>query len=349
MTKVLIIEDNDDIRENIIEILELSGYDVQAAPNGRIGVELAIKHVPDIILCDIMMPEIDGYGVIDALTKHPETRATPFIFLTAKAERTDVRRGMELGADDYLTKPFDDTELLRAIESRLKKKEVQQLFYGKTAEKLDSIISRKDGLEELKKLMQERDTRKFKKSQTIHHEGDRVIGIYFVISGRVKTVQLTQDGRELITGMYAANDYLDLNIILSSDTYIDTAVAVEDTELSFLPSEQLDKLLFLHPDIGAKFIRMLANNIRDKETRLLQIAYLSVRKRIAQSIIRLLDQQGESTRSIKISRDDLAAICGTAPETVSRTLTDFKEEGLIEKSGSTIQVLNYEKLNKLKN
>ncbi|AWH86409.1 transcriptional regulator [Flavobacterium album] len=349
MTRVLIIEDNDDIRENIVEILELSGYTVYAAPNGKVGVELAIKQVPDIILCDIMMPEMDGYGVIEALNKDAETRATPFIFLTAKAERTDVRRGMELGADDYLTKPFDDTELLNAIESRLKKKEAQQLFYGKTAEKLDSIISRKDGLEELKKVMQERDTRMFKKSQVIHHEGDRVIGIYFVISGKVKTVQLTRDGRELITGMYAANDYLDLNIILSNDTYIDTAVALEPTELSFLPGEQLDKLLFLHPDIGAKFIKILANNIRDKETRLLQIAYLSVRKRIAQSIIRLLDQQGDGSGSIKISRDDLAAICGTAPETVSRTLSDFKEEGLIEKSGSTIQVINRDKLDKLKN
>ena len=349
MTRVLIIEDNDDIRENVVEILELSGYTAYAAPNGKAGVEVAIKQLPDIILCDIMMPEMDGYGVIEALNNHPQTRATPFIFLTAKAERTDVRKGMDLGADDYLTKPFDDTELLNAIESRLKKKEVQQLFYGKTAEKLDSIMSKNNGLEELKKVMQERDTRIFKKNQAIHHEGDRVTGIYFIISGKVKTVQLTQDGRELITGMYAANDYLDLNIILSNDTYIDTAIAVEEAELSFLPSEQLDKLLFLHPDIGAKFIKMLANNIRDKETRLLQIAYLSVRKRIAQSIIRLLDQEGNGVRSIKISRDDLAAICGTAPETVSRTLTDFKEEGLIEKSGSTIQVLNYEKLDKLKN
>ncbi len=349
MTKLLIIEDNDDIRENIVEILELSGYNVHSAANGKTGVELAMKELPDIILCDIMMPEMDGYGVIDALNKHPETRATPFIFLTAKAERTDVRKGMELGADDYLTKPFDAKELLNAIESRMKKKELQQLFYGRSAEKLDNLISRGNGLEELKKVMQERNSRKFKKNQLIHHEGDRVIGIYFIISGKVKTVKLTQDGRELITGIYTANEYLDVNIILSDDTYNDTAVALEDTELSFLPSEQLDKLLFLYPDIGAKFVKILANNIRDKESRLLQIAYLSVRKRVAESIIRLLDQQASDTMSIKISRDDLAAICGTAPETVSRTLTDFKTEGLIDKSGSILTVLNLEKLAKLKN
>ncbi|MFD2144022.1 response regulator transcription factor [Mucilaginibacter antarcticus] len=120
--KVLIIEDNDDIRENVIEILELAGYTVTSANNGKTGVELAFQDVPDIILCDIMMPEMDGYGVLYLLSKRPETIAVPFIFLTAKAEHFDRRKGMEMGADDYLTKPFDDMELLSAIESRLKKR-----------------------------------------------------------------------------------------------------------------------------------------------------------------------------------------------------------------------------------
>ncbi|OYQ43075.1 transcriptional regulator [Flavobacterium cyanobacteriorum] len=349
MTKVLIIEDNNDIRENVIEILELSGYEVYEASNGKEGIELAVKHQPDIVLCDIMMPEVDGYGVLEALNDNEQTRATPFIFLTAKAERPDIRRGMELGADDYLTKPFDDTELLRAVESRLKKKEIHQLFYGQTPEKLNEVVSKKDGLEELKQIMQERSSRKFKKNQHIHYEGDRVTGIYFIISGRVKTVKLTEDGRELITGIHKANDYLDISIILSNDTYNDTAIALEDTELSFLPVEQLDRLLYLYPDIGVKFIKLLANNIQEKEQRLLQIAYASVRKRIAETIVRLLNQHSNDGKSIKISRDDLAALSGTAPETVSRTLTDFKSEGLIDKEGSTLHVLNFDKLNRLKN
>lgn len=349
MTKVLIIEDNNDIRENVIEILELSGYEVYEANNGKKGIELAVKHHPDIVLCDIMMPEVDGYGVLEALNNNEQTRATPFIFLTAKAERPDIRRGMELGADDYLTKPFDDTELLRAVESRLKKKEIHQLFYGQTPEKLNEVVSKKDGLEELKHIMQERSSRKFKKNQHIHYEGDRVTGIYFIISGRVKTVKLTEDGRELITGIHKANDYLDISIILSNDTYNDTAIALEETELSFLPVEQLDRLLYLHPDIGVKFIKLLANNIQEKEQRLLQIAYASVRKRIAETIVRLLNQHSNDGKSIKISRDDLAALSGTAPETVSRTLTDFKSEGLIDKEGSTLHVLNFDKLNRLKN
>jgi len=349
MTRILLIEDNDDIRENVVEILELSGFEVYAANNGRQGVELALKHKPDIILCDIMMPEMDGYGVLEALNTHPDSKATPFIFLTAKAERLDIRKGMELGADDYLTKPFDDVELLRAIESRLKKKEVHQLFYGQSPERLNEVISRKDGLAELRSIMQERSSRLFKKNQVIHYEGDRVTGIYFILSGKVKTARLTQDGRELITGIYKADDYLDINIVLSNDTYTDTAIALEESELSFLPAEQFDKLLFMYPDIGAKFIKLLSKNINEKEERLMHIAYSSVRKRIAESILRLLEQHSDDGRNIKVTRYDLAAISGTAPETISRTLTDFRSEGLIEKAGSTLTVLDRGKLEKLKN
>jgi DNA-binding response OmpR family regulator len=349
MTKILIIEDNDNIRENVVEILELSGYEAFAANNGKAGVELALKIKPDIVLCDIMMPELDGYGVLHILNKNPETQATPIIFLTAKAERPDIRKGMELGVDDYLTKPFDDMELLRAIEARIKKKELQQLFYGQTIEKLDTLISREDGLVKLKEIMLERNTREYKKNQYIHYEGDYVTGIYYIISGKVKTVKLTEDGHELITGIYKENDYLDISILFSHDTYNDTTIALEETVLSFLPMDQLDKLLFLYPDVGTKFIKILANDMREKEVRLLQIAYMSVRKRIADGIVRLLLQHSTDGISIKFSRDDLAAFSGTSAETVSRTLSDFKEEGLIQKTASTIHVLNFEKLNKVKN
>src|SRR5690349_18036560 len=103
MKKILLIEDNKEMRENTSEILELANYKVVTAPNGKIGVELAGKEIPDIILCDIMMPELDGYGVLYMLSKKPETASIPFIFLTAKTEKTDIRKGMSMGADDYLT------------------------------------------------------------------------------------------------------------------------------------------------------------------------------------------------------------------------------------------------------
>ena len=124
MKSVLVIDDNADIRENTAEILDLAGYKTFTAENGKKGVDLAMKEKPDVIVCDIMMPELDGYGVLHLLRKNTETLNIPFIFLTAKTERSDFRKGMEMGADDYITKPFEDIELLNAIEVRLKKSEI---------------------------------------------------------------------------------------------------------------------------------------------------------------------------------------------------------------------------------
>jgi len=135
MVKILLIEDNNEVRENTAEILELANYKVETAENGKTGVEKANEFNPDIVVCDIMMPELDGYGVLHILGKSPRTAAIPFIFLTAKADKADVRKGMTLGADDYLTKPFDDTELLDAIETRLRKTAILKKGLQKKAPK----------------------------------------------------------------------------------------------------------------------------------------------------------------------------------------------------------------------
>lgn len=344
--KILIIEDNNDIRENVVEILELAGYTVFEADNGKAGVELAVKNLPDVILCDIMMPELDGYGVLFMLNKNSETAAIPFIFLTAKAERIDQRKGMEMGADDYLTKPFDDIELLNAIESRLRKQNARQNFYSQSLENLSSIVSKNNGLAELKRIIGERKTRQVKKDQVIYYDGDKGNGLYLILKGRVKTVKLANDGRELMTAIHSAEEYLGVNAMLSNEAYTDTATAMEDSLLCLIPKDQLDNLLNLYPDVAREFIKLLSNHIRDREEQLLQLAYSSVRKRMADTLMRLHKQQ---TEGFKISREDLAAMAGVATETVSRTLTDFKEENLIDKKGSQITVLSPERLAKMKN
>ena len=119
MNTILVIDDNASIRENTAEILELAGYKTFTAENGKQGVDLAIKEKPTVIVCDIMMPELDGYGVLHLLRKNPDTRQIPFIFLTAKTERTDFRRGMEMGADDYITKPIDFADLDARVQRNL--------------------------------------------------------------------------------------------------------------------------------------------------------------------------------------------------------------------------------------
>ena len=124
MKKVLIIEDDNTLRDNMEELLTLYDYEVLKAKDGAQGLEMARKIVPDIIVCDIMMPEKDGFEVLESLSLNDKTRLIPFIFLSAKTDRQDVRKGMNMGADDYLTKPFAEDELISAIRSRLAKTEI---------------------------------------------------------------------------------------------------------------------------------------------------------------------------------------------------------------------------------
>ncbi|BAZ68058.1 MAG: EAL domain-containing response regulator [Pelatocladus maniniholoensis HA4357-MV3] len=134
MTKILVIEDEYSVRENIIELLEAEDFETIGAANGQVGIKLALTEVPDLILCDLMMPEIDGYGVLINLRQEPLTATTPFIFLTAKSTKTDFRQGMELGADDYLTKPFTRAELLSAIDGRLQKQATLKQYFSASSQ-----------------------------------------------------------------------------------------------------------------------------------------------------------------------------------------------------------------------
>jgi len=349
--KILIIEDNEDIRESSMEILELAGYEVLQAENGKIGVELAQQHLPDMILCDIMMPELDGYGVLYLLSKNQNTENIPFIFLTAKAERADMRKGMEMGADDYLTKPFDDMELLNTIESRFYKKQKLEAFYSQSFESLKLLANQNQGLDELKKIISDRKVKQVRKKQIVYYEGDSITGIYLILSGKVKAIKLNEDGRELVTGMYGSEDYLGIQAMLSGDHYNETVEAIEDTTICLIPKDIVNQLLENYTDVGQKFIKVLSSNLIEKEEQLLQLAYHSVRKRMAEILIRLakINNDSDEVSQIRISREDLASMAGMATETVSRTLSDFKDEGIIEKKGSVIQILDQSKLLKMKN
>ncbi len=141
MAKILVIEDEAAIRENILDLLEAENFVSLGAANGKVGIKIAIEQMPDLILCDMMMPEIDGHGVLKALRAEPLTATIPFIFLTAKSEKTDIRLGMELGADDYITKPCTHQELLKAVAIRLEKHKAISSHSQKKLENLRCNIS----------------------------------------------------------------------------------------------------------------------------------------------------------------------------------------------------------------
>lgn len=368
--KILLIEDNPEMRENTAEILELAAYNVVTATNGKEGVKLAQQEQPDLIICDIMMPELDGYGVLHMLGKDDQTASVPFIFLTAKAERNDQRKGMTMGADDYLTKPYDDVELLNAVEIRLQKSERLRAGFSRNAEGLDAFM-RESGLEDgrladhraragvsartthaLHKLTEEKRIKSFRKKETVYTEGSFPTGIFFLTGGKIKAYRANESGKEFITDLYKEGDFFGYVDLLQETPYQDSAVALEESEVAIIPKEDFFELLQGNREVSSRFIKMLSNEVKEREERLLQLAYNSVRKRVAEALVMLAQRyQADKTRpfSMAITREDIASLVGTATETVIRTLSDFKQEGLVEMKGSMITILEYEKLVRMRN
>jgi len=355
MRRLLVIDDHDDIRENIAEILSLAGYEVFTAENGKRGVETALKEQPELVICDIMMPELDGYGVLHLLRKNQSTESTPFIFLTARTERADFRKGMEMGADDYITKPFDDIELLNAIEIRLKKYDVLQGKYAADEKGVSGLISDLNASGMLQLDPDNYETEDLSKKLTVYMEGRRPKYLYYLKKGKVKAFRVHEDGKEYITNLYTAGDYIGYLPILENKLYEDSAVVLEDAELAQIPRDEFLDLLYKDIHIATKFIRLIAQNVQEKEERLLSLAYGSLRKRVAKALIdihakfvtggaKALTAEQKAGLSLDISREDIAQYVGTATESLIRTLSDFKSEKLVDIRDGKIRIADIQKL-----
>jgi CRP/FNR family transcriptional regulator, polysaccharide utilization system transcription regulator len=348
MNKLLVIEDNPDVRENIQEILELAGYNVAVAENGKAGVKRANEFNPDLIICDIMMPELDGYGVLNILTKNPTTAAIPFIFLTAKSEKDDFRKGMSLGADDYITKPFDETDLLNTIEKRIKKNALIKQAFSKTPDGFSNLLEVSNTLDDLKTLSENQKTKEFVKKDFVYLEGGIPRSFYYIKQGQIKTIKTSKEGKELITSVYNAGNFFGYMALFTDHEYAESAVVLENSELAIIPKEDFFKLIENNRDIAYQFIKILANNVEEKEKDLLNIAYNTMRKRVAEGLIKFYEKLSSENKELSVTRDDLANLVGTATETVIRTLTEFKEDGLISANGRKIIINDIEKLKNLK-
>jgi CRP/FNR family cyclic AMP-dependent transcriptional regulator len=345
MKTILLIEDDAFIRENTAELLTLAGYAVRAAENGKLGVELALAEKPDLVVCDIMMPVLDGYGVLQIFNQNAHLAGVPFIFLTAKTERTDQRRGMELGADDYLTKPFSETELLSAISGRLARFQHLKPDYDLRAGGLGEFLDDARAVGQLAGLSADRRAHAVRRKQDVYNEGDEPARVYFVQSGRVKTVKTTDSGKELITGLYGPGEFFGYLALLEHTAHGDSAVALDDAELVYIPADDFRQLLLRNREVGQQFIRLLAGRVREREQQLLAMAYDSIRRRVADTLLHLHAQTSDDPAArIQLARDDMAAMVGTARESLIRTLSEFNHSGLIELTPKNIRVLEPEKL-----
>ncbi|WP_421877873.1 response regulator [Marinoscillum sp.] len=340
--KILIIEDQTEVRENIEELLELSNYHPITAENGKIGVKKALDERPDLILCDIMMPEMDGYEVLYLISKRPEISSTPFIFLTAKSEKSDFRKGMNLGADDYITKPFEEMELLGAIERRLNK-------YEKLSAKdeLTEFVKQAKSYAELEDLETNSKTRRFKKKDILYRQGDFASYAYKIKTGKVKIFQINQDGKEFIIDILTEGQFLGENALIQDTDRTEFAQALEDTEVIMIPRKEFQDLIFQNREVSGRFIKMLSKNLLEKESSLMEMAYDTVRKRTADALMKLYNTYSDGKggpAKFEVSRADLASMVGTATESVIRMLSEFKKDGFIKIEGSTIHVLDPDKV-----
>lgn len=340
MKTVLVIEDNEDIRENVEEILTLSDYKVLLAANGKEGIEVAQAHKPDLIICDIMMPGVDGYGVLHVLHKDLATQNIPFIFLTSKSERSDFRAAMEMGADDYITKPFSGNELLNAIESRLKKTEVLKKNLSADLEGLNELRSTVSS-KTLEDLTKESNLNDYKKKQVVYKQGNHPHYLFYILKGKVKTYKTHEDGKDLVIDLFNEGDFFGFVPLLENTVYKETAETIEETELALIPKKEFEDLINANPAIARKLVSLLAKNVAVKEEQLLGIAYNTLRKKVAEALVSMYrkyhDPQAKEPFAIEISREELATIAGTATESLIRTLSDFKSEHLVDiKSGKVI-------------
>lgn len=342
---ILLIEDDPALRENTAELLELSNFQVRTAANGRMGVDLVKQEKPDLIICDIMMPELDGYGVLKALNSNPDYVHIPFIFLSAKTEHTEVRKGMNLGADDYLTKPFTETELLDAIESRILKTET--LLNALQTENNPNDEGDIRNLNELKTFFEERGEKlELKKGEYIYENGDRANNIYLVTKGVIKCFKIDSNGKELITELVNEDRFLGFTPLQNYSPYVESAMVVDDAKVTSITKSILRELLGKNQNISIELMNVITDNIYKVKEQLLQMAYSSVRRKTAQTLLQFADTvgNGDDQVSLRVSRSDLASVAGIATESLIRMLSNFKKEALIDIDGREIIILNREKL-----
>ena len=346
MKKVLLIEDDAVLRGNTAELLEILDYQVIVAANGKLGLEKARHEQPDVIVCDIMMPEMDGYDVLEALSSNEQTKLIPFIFLSAKTERQDVRKGMNLGADDYITKPFSEDELVSAIESRLAKVSILNEFKASMARPVEKLTGDIKTLNDLRVYFETQgNSYNYQQGDVIYSEGQNSNYIYLIHQGVVKCHRFDEQGKELTTALYKDADIFGYTSFMQNIPYQETSTAIRDVSLLGISKEQLKVILDANQHVTLELIQLLTDDLKGVKDQLLQMAYSSVKKKTASTILKFAEKLNRKPEeSIKISRGDLASVAGIATETLIRCLSDFKKDGLIEIDGRNIRILDIQKL-----
>ena len=338
---ILLIEDDQILAENTKELLELSGYNVITSHDGKGGYDKALNKMPDLIISDIMMPRWDGYQLYEALQQHQKTAKIPFIFLSAKSNPGDIRKGMNMGADDYIPKPFDERDLIVAVEKRLQKNDL--LLKDKTE---SQKFKKQDQLEELKNFFRTYGEQlEAEKDEEIFLEGRTASNIYLLEYGLVKTFELDEWGKELVTDISHKGDFIGFYSFKPQSSLPESAVALERSILFRITHSEFVDMLEQNHALTLEFAELLSKNLITLKTHLLEMAYGSVLKKTASTLLEFVKKaNGELQPLLKVSRGDMASVAGISTESFIRSLSSLKSDGIIDIIGRNIRILDLHKL-----
>jgi CRP-like cAMP-binding protein/FixJ family two-component response regulator len=354
MNTLLLVEDDLDLLNSTSRMLTLSNYNVITAENGSAALERIKENSKklDLILCDIKLRELDGYGVFHAYKNIPEMRGVPFVFMTPNADRADIRKCMDMGADDCLVKPYSGNEILSLITSRLDKSHNAQEKKENNFNELGNLLFDKTDFSNFKMFKDRFHVKKIKKKETLFSAGEISLYTYYIISGKVKRFKGTDLGKEYITNIYGGGDFFSNYSIQEISYHEDSAMTLEDSEIGMIPKDEFLKVLSNNNEMCFKYINHISKLLKKAEENLPKLAYYSARKRIAEALLLVADSCGDGKTEnfcFSVSRADLSAISGIAEESVSRNLTDFRKEGLIDNLNGRITIKDLKKLRMIKN
>lgn len=337
--KIIVIEDNFEVRDNLCEILQLAGYETFQASNGIEGIELISKITPDLVICDVMMPKLDGFGVLKIMNKSNTTKFIPVIFLTAKSEKDAMRKGMGLGAADYIVKPFDDTELLEAIEIRIaKNRKIEQ----NTLSDHLSLYTSPKSLKLIDQLIADKETRTFSPKEYIYKAHQNLHFVYWLEKGLVKLTSSNSFGKQLTSALISANHFVGLDAVLMESPTVKDLICLTETTVRLIPHTEFTKLVESNTLFSNVLLRHFAELNMHNQRRCLEFAYFSVSQKVASALL-MLDDVFEPN-PIDVSREDIAELAGIAKESTIRTLSELKSVKVIRVTGSKINILNKQAL-----
>jgi CRP-like cAMP-binding protein/CheY-like chemotaxis protein len=341
--RILVICIDNKKRATLSKLLLNSGFLTYEAKNGEESIAIASRETPDLILCDIILSDIHGNDVLELLKELPHISDIPILYLKNQSDKVDLKVELGLGSADFINRPYNAQSIITKVKIKLEKFHQFKKSKKDCVEILQSFSANKNNL--VNSLLKFEEIETFAKKQLIYNEGDLPKWLFYVESGGIKLFKRNDFGKEFITQIISKGQFFGYRTLLIGTKYNNCAEALTTSTLRLIPRNSFFKLIDSSKMIANKFIELISKSAIDCEQDLVEMAYSSVRRKVARALLVFADDKSiKPIIKLAVSREDLASKAGTAKETLIRTLSDFKSEGLIDIKGKLITILNFDGL-----